>query len=397
MATPKESLLYRFFIRVFGESGQGSILIPSILYLVILGLLLLLFGIGNTIVAGVSAILTLMLGTYIYTGWAQNEIPAKPPHVALVKLFGNYTGGVKNPGDRFFAFRGLVYSFDTIKVDRRNLDLETEEITPDNATSEVIYSITWQPIRSNGESLVKFIASGLDSGVEDILTDMADRCVREWITQGTEGPDTWIDLRKSGSEGVAVILRRLNGLNVFGNDKAVQNAILQTRIPASTFFKAMRNISPNEHEKRVYGNDWVGITSVLQQNPLVRRGVMEFVEHVDRAMTGKIAVEIEDLGIQVTRIIITSIKPLGELAKKAELKATEQEERKGEKVEADHVKDLIQGYVDMGFSLQEARDLAQTERRKVVKDIKTHQVELPKPVLDALQNIAGMFGNQNNP
>jgi len=76
-----------------------------------------------------------------------------------------------------------------------------------------------------------------------------------------------------------------------------------------------------------------------------------------------------DWGIDIRNILITDIGLEEEVMKDYERTKREERQRDAEIIELNHVRERIQELKDMGFSLERAQEIVQTERGKVKKDI----------------------------
>lgn len=409
MATPSgqngnESGAYKFFIGLFGKEGKGSILIPTIVFI---SLMLLVGVVGyGTIWAGVTnGFLSAIYLLYVFQGWVQSAIAFDPTSVGLVTLFGKFTGGVKQPGDRFFPLRGLVYNYEVVDVTRQNLDLETNVITPDRASSRVSFSVTYEPVSENGDILLHYVKSGKREGVQNILSDIARGRIREWAASSSEGPDDWLGARESGDEAVAVLLRRLNGWGIFGSPTE-QKAARDSNISISALYKMRARKSPNAQERTLWSvtnpdgsvSDWGKLEEIVLRNTTLSSAVDNLMIRLSEATDGNAQIVIQDLGIQITRFTLKDIVPLGGVAEKAELQAKEREERKGEMEELNHVKERIKELKELGFSPQEAAEIVQIERKKVTKTVSQqkldHHLSADSGILDVAKVVAEIFAKR---
>ena len=76
------------------------------------------------------------------------------------------------------------------------------------------------------------------------------------------------------------------------------------------------------------------------------------------------------LGIVLTRLNIGKVKEQGELAKAAEAFAKEKKQIEGEIIELDHVRARMKEFTDdTDLTSREARDVVQTERGKVQRNV----------------------------
>lgn len=271
---------------------------------------------------------------------ALRQIPAQPPTKAVVTKWGERTGKIKNEGWRFFWLFPYYYGFVPVDITRKNQDLVPEDVRTSNdmAELEISVSITWQPDAGinpdTGISfLLEYLNSGGEPGVKNILDDVVAEAIRELAANPVEEPFTWEDAVKMKEKFVARA-----AANVMGKDVA--------------------EISDDE------------LKEIIRD---LRRG------------NGK--VKIEKLGILLSRLNITQIKPKGDLARAAEREATERREQKAEMVELKHISERIQEFVAIGFSREQSLELIQTERGKVKKDIKEIKGNLSQETREMVERI----------
>ncbi len=262
-----------------------------------------------------------LVGAFFLQGL--RRIPAEPPHKAVVTILGKRTGAVKNEGWRFFPLFPWWYGYINIDITKKNQDLIPREVrtSDDMAEIEVAVSLTWQPdatINQQTEQsyLIEYLNSGGENGVKNIFEDVVEEAVRELAANPHERPFTWEEAVK-------------------------MKEVFLARIVASILGREISDIP--EGELKEIARD-------------LRRG------------NGKL--KLETLGIILSRLNVTSIRPKGKLAEAAEMMAKEERDRKAEVVELNHVAERINALKTLGFSNEQALEVIQTERGKVKKEIK---------------------------
>lgn len=254
-------------------------------------------------------IIAVLLARYFYI-----NVPASPPHVAILKKFGERIPEIVSEGWHLISkpFFGMVL----IKVEKVNLEFTFSNIRTidrpvrDGAIKskqaggeiEVQISLTYNPDYKHPEAaerLLAFLNSGSHNGVKRILEDLIEEDVRQ-----LGGEYDW----ESYSFGAEDLTQRL--------------------------------------VKKLTGEEIV--------DPESRKNFME---------NG--LPDVIDLGISISRLTIGRIKELGELAKAAERKAVEEQERAGEETEIEFVRSKIKDLMADGLTAQEAIDLIQVERGKI--------------------------------
>jgi regulator of protease activity HflC (stomatin/prohibitin superfamily) len=255
------------------------------------------------------------------------KIPADPPQVALVTFLGKRIKRVKREGWRFFFGYPYIFSYIPISIQKVNQDFVPQETrTPDNAEIKVPISITWQPNYQKPKDLINFIDSGGSEGVKNILQDIVSERIRQWARSLKEGPQTWEEAQASSAEATQVILETIIGDQVTaeGMDEC-------------------------------------------------RRGNGRFYLH--------------SLGIVINRLNVGQIDSLGAVKEAAEKAAKEEQERKAEIIELEHVKKRIELFTEMGYSKEKALEIVQTERGKITKTIAENQFSLPPETREMIKEI----------
>lgn len=107
------------------------------------------------------------------------EVPAHPPHFAVVTLFGKRLPVVKEEGYRLFPFYPVISGAVLIEATKRNENFPPHSVrTRDRAELKISVSATWSP---NPEYGIEYLNHGGESGVRDVLTEL----VREQLRQYT--------------------------------------------------------------------------------------------------------------------------------------------------------------------------------------------------------------------
>ena len=279
----------------------------------------------------VIALAGFFIGALILQGL--RRVPADPPHKAVLTRFGKRTGEVKDEGWRFFLGFPFVTGAILVDMTRKNRDLSPEDVrTPDMAEIKVGISITWKP---NPKQLIEYLNSGSEAGANNILSAVVEAAIREFAANPGESPFTWEEAVKMRDQFLAKIVA-----SIIGDEGE----------PATL--------------KR--------IATELRQ--------------------GNSSLEIPNLGVILSRLNVTSIKPTGELAHAAELQAKERREQLGETVELQHVAARVQELMGppLNLSAERALEVVQTERGKVSKDVK--EIKLSPEAITAI--LGGLRGGR---
>ena len=270
------------------------------------------------------------------------KIPAEPPHVGLVKIWGKRIPVKKEEGWILTApCFPFFYEIIRIKVEKINLDFVFTDIRA-RADPELIelldlakkirkkgkgkekekdrpraggelsanISLTYTPdykSKKVGQRLISFLNSGGEDGVKNIIKDLIEEDIREMSRD-----HTWEEITFSAGELTCRLITKLTG----------QKALLKD------------------------------LREELQTNGLP---------------------DVADLGILLSRFTVGKVKEQGELAIAAESFAKEVQQRRGEEIELAFVIEQTKKLRDLGIDPGEALDGVQVERKKATKDVKTYR------------------------
>lgn len=235
-------------------------------------------------------------------------IPAAPPHVVLVTIWGERIPKIKKEGKRLFAkFFPFYYDGIPVNVEKKNKDFLPKDVwSKERAEMLMEISVTWTPDSDigNPQNLREYINTGGKEGVETILDDIIEENAREFASE-----KGWEECMKMKKELAAFLIEQLTG-----------------------------------------------------------RTGPEIIQELRR---GNGVEKIPSLGIVLNRFNVGRVRPLGKLAEAAEKIAIEERERDSEIVELRHVKDRAKEIRDeLEISGKDALEVVQTERGKVKKEIK---------------------------
>ena len=300
------------------------------------------------------------------------KIPADPPHLGLVTFRGERTENVKKEGWRFLApFFPFLYDVILINVERKNQDLPAETVrTPDLAQLEIPISMTWTPgspnPETNGKFLINYLNNGGEKGVKAILADIVQERVREWAFAENEGPKTFQEAIGAKGDAVAILIKAIAGEDL---------ERIPSLIPTTVLLDYFQGKPPNAIEKNFWGENWEKVKEIFEEEDeiTVKEAIEERRKIIQKIKVGNGTQPVEQLGITFNRLNIKDIiiKPGTQLEIAAEKKVTEERERDAEKTELDHIRKRIEELMGKpyDFTPQEARDIIQTERGKVKKNI----------------------------
>lgn len=281
------------------------------------------------------------------------RIPAEPPTVAVVTFFGKRIKRFKKEGWRWFLFHPFVMGSVLIDVTAKNQDLVPEQVfTPDNAQIEVSVSVTWRPHADKDSPgvLLNFLNSGGESRVMDILEDMIAEAVRELARDEARPPKSWVQATQAQMK------------NRFAK-------FISCRLTGEAFPCVGTTDEDIEKENKELEKD----------------------EQLKSLRVGNGKIKIESLGISISRINVTNIKPLGSVLEAAQKKAKEIAEAEAEKVETEAVASMIKMYMkELNITAKEAAELVQSERAKIEKKITVFKLDVSEEAERALPHVAKM-------
>ncbi|MDP3901417.1 MAG: hypothetical protein Q8Q37_00365 [bacterium] len=347
--------------------------------------------------------------TNAWSGWAMfvflggmfflqglRQIPAKPPHKGQLTVFGKRAPGASvDEGWGFFPIYPFWFGFVMVKVERFTFDVTVARgRTPDRAESKIPVQITLRPCATH---LMEFIDSGSESGVIAQLTGKIQERVREWAMGDEEGPATWEELNQSQLEGTSVLVKKIasNSLSEIPDFAQGVPTWIWLR-----FFSQPRPTKLLKNEKVWAGNDWEKVRNVLDSlNDEQQTGLKTAVDgrraQISALRTGKGKILLDDLGVTLERLNIGDVDVLGETGKTAELQAKEEQERQGEKMELNFVRERIKELMSppFNFSSEKALEVVQTERGKVKKEIRANDISISPGTFQAILPIVELLGN----
>jgi len=253
------------------------------------------------------------------------QVPADPPHIAVVTLLGQRLRKTKREGYRLFPFYPVICSAILVDITKKNQDLPPQIVrSRDLAEIEVNVSLTWTP---DPDHAIEYLNHGGENGIKTILSDI----VRERLRELSISID-WEDVLRAHDEVTAILIQDVAGLQPYPKEQQVE---------------IIRKIRQGD-----------GVQSIPQ------------------------------LGITLNRLNIGEIRPKGELVCAAEVLVKEERERKGEKIEIAHVLEQVQKIKQLlNVTNEQAIELAQTERGKVSKKINEMKVSVSGETVEMIEKI----------
>lgn len=318
-------------------------------------------------------------------------IPAQPPHVAVLTVFGRRIEVVKKEGWRFFPLYPWWHGAILVNVTKVNQDLPEQKVrTPELAELSVPVSITWIPAKDSGAQLIEFLDSGGRKGVETILEDVVRERLREWAISNEEGPENWKDAMGAREEAVAILLKAILGGESFEktpdseSPEKVPGVEYLKRIPSGIptpillrYFAEPQKFPSNDRDKKRWGEEWEilkgELPKDLEKHGLTEKKLKDRVderrEQVQKVRQGQGKFNRIGLGIYINRLNVGEIKPLGKLAEVAELEAKELQERRGEVFEVDT--DLMKAEQLVKAVIAKEEELSIQDAYRIVMEWKT--------------------------
>ncbi len=264
----------------------------------------------------------ILVATGIFLYVCLRRIPARPPYVGVVVIWGERLPIVIPEGWHIFApFFPFMYTVTMVSVEKVNVDTtfpnirckariedqkEEQGITPfAGGEISVKISYTYSPDykgERSGQCLISFINSGGHEGVQKIIKDLIEEDLREMART-----NSWEDITFS-SEIKGRLVKKLTG--------------------------------------------------------------EELTEEIAEELNKNGLPDIADLGVKISRFNVGEVKEQGELAIAAEKFAKEVQERRGENEEMEFVYEWVKKLKRMGVSPDVALDTIQVERGKAEKKIR---------------------------
>lgn len=332
----------------------------------------------------IAAIAIFLVGAFFILGW--QKIPADPPHLGVVTKMGERTNKVLKEGWRFIWWYPF-YNFILVKVEKIAKEFVSPKTrTPDRAESRVPIFTTISP---DPENLIEYLDNGGEEGVLKQLEGILLERIREWAMGPEEGPRTWVELNQSRLEAVSILLKKIAGDNLAKIPDEAQAVptwiwLRYTQQPRPTvFFK---------NEEKWKRNKWKMVEDTVTKLKLAGKydELMQAVEarrgQVMNLSQGTGEIKLCGLGCIMERLNLGDIEVLGEVAKKAEGEAKEEQERILEEKEMAHTrKEISKNILDLGLEKMQAVDLFQSERGKITRVVDDKRISL-----DSVS--AGIFG-----
>jgi len=334
------------------------------------------------------SIVLFLVGGFILQGL--REIPAEPPHLGVLTLFGERKLTTIKEGWHFFPLYPSWYGFVLVNVTKQNLDFPAQIVrTPDFVELEIPISITITPLKDH---LIEYLNAGGKEGVREILNDIVRERLREWAISPDEGPTDWEDAMSAREEAISVLVKAIIGEGLKPTIDAPPNVRTSTLLK----FYATPQKTPNKNEEDKYKKNWSGLEEIIEKHYKGEKRELEKLKEsirirrdiILKIRQGNGEQDIPQLGVRLDRLNIDEIKPKGKLAESAERKANELRELEGDKVKIQSVRERIEELKKLGFSNEQALEIMQTETGKVNKEIKESKWNISQETREMIEKIA---------
>ncbi len=317
------------------------------------------------------------------------RIHAEPPHAGIRTIGGerDATKPVVKEGWRFFPIYPYWHGVIVFNVEKVDFDMPEQRVrTPDMAELSVPVSITWTPDTDSAEALINFQNSGEHDGVNGLLTNVVKERLRIWAISGDEGPQTWKEGMQAGEEASTIILKALLGdiLEKIPSDVPT-HALMK--------FLAEHRKKPTTSEAKTFGPNWEILKAKWDNLPPekqneIKAAIAKRRAEIKTASEGNGKFKLLQFGIKINKLNIGEIKVLGEVARVAELVAKEAREQEAEVVELKHIAKRIRALKALKMSNEQAIEIIQTERAKVIKNISEHKLNISEETRKMFEQIA---------
>jgi len=333
------------------------------------------------------------------------EVPADPPHKAILLFLGERTNVVLSEGWRLLPFYGILYDVIVINVTKQNDDLPDQVVkTPDNADLLFRVSITWSAGRQDGtlqeqaRALKAFVQSGGAAGVKKIYLDIVQGRLREWVRAMDEGPTDWPEAVGIKDAATAALVKAILGDSLEAIPSDVPTEVLlryfsKPQKPPLALHKARWGKKPRESStwgklEEVLGKLEPGALAVLEAAIEARRKIVKDLGGGNGSFVHR------TLGITIHLLTIKEVLLTGDVAKAVNQRVEEREQAEAEITELEHVSRRIKVLMEKhpGMSLERAIEIVQVERGKATKGIHETQVSGSRELLEKLEKVASFFG-----
>ncbi len=342
---------------------------------------------------GFMSVLIVAIAGGIYV-WGWRKVPEDPPHKGQRTWLGERVDGeYVDEGWHWFFLYPWVQGFIPVAMKTIPLDVVSEKTrTPDGAESKVPVSMAFTPDPRN---LKNYLNNGGEDGVKTLIRNLTIERIREWASDEEEGPGDWKELNRSQSEAVSILAKRILG------DLFEEIPAYAQEVPTWIWMRFYTRPQPQKllnHEADWAKDNWKRVRDVLAKIEAdhgeagvkaLEKAIDERKKKIDDLQTGVAKIRLPHLGIILHRLNLGDIDVLGELAKKAEKKAEEEETQLAEALKLKFTTELMQSLMKepFNFTAQEARDMVQTERGIISRAIDDKRISIDTPTVTLVAKV----------
>ncbi len=316
---------------------------------------------------------------------ALREIPANPPHKAVVTFWGKRQNEVLDEGYRLLPFYPLVFGYILVKTEKVNQDLGRQQVrTMDGALVSIEPSITWVPgIKDNPGSLITFLDSGGEEKVRKILSDRVKDRTKTWAGSSGGGPVSWKEALVVRDDIYDELLRSILGDAFFPVPERLKG------VPVSTLLRFFDGHRPEPTEFDVASGwatkvddslgrsiswKWTGLEGKIgactpPERQQLEASIKACKENTQRARNGLGRFGDESLGITIVQFTVNQVTVEGGVAETADKAERERRQGEAERIELANVCEMVTMILKAhsGMTVEKAFDIVQSERRKAKK------------------------------
>lgn len=360
--------------------------------------LLAISGAGIALAGMLWGLIPLALAVLSLRGF--REIPADPPHVGILTLWGRRVPEILKEGlvllANYLPFfidiilintekKNIDFVFENVRCRlREDLSQASEDDSENGVASElksggsvtVYVSMTLEPNQDDPEQLISYINSGpaeknvstgkVEGGVIAIIEDMLGEDIRQMGSSLT-----WLDMEFSQNRISAILIKKMTG-------------------------KKICRVKREKDDKNTPTTDSDGKYAFEEFSPSAELNSLDYACFLERGLENG-APDIHDLGIKIRRLNIKRVVPEGVLAEDAELAAREALQRQAEGAHIDTEIWLAQKYRESTggrrIPLEKALEFIRLNRNKNAQEIFVRSDGNP---LDQIVAAIAMLKQQNH-
>lgn len=335
-------------------------LLLGLMIILIISWITVIFFITTTAMSIIlNGIILLLLGAILIQGIL--EVPNDPPSFGMVIRFGvrDWTRKEKivflNEGLGWVFLRGFVFKVIPVDIQKRQVEFDPQDVlTPDNVSEKFPVSLAYMPDRYD---YLTFLNIKKDEGVVKSLKEQIESEVRKWSRHPTEGPQSWEEIIKSSLKAIDFLAKSLGKYLPNNKEEIIPKydyfEKLDSSIPTPILMDwFQKKDPPNAIIRKKYGDGedfekdfnpqtrWQKLDNMLPST-LTNQCTKEKLEgQIQKRI--KLLTKLKDnnanvptvaLGIVLSRLSITDIKPFGPIYEASIELQKEEKQRKSEEFE----------------------------------------------------------------